>query len=540
LIGGGKEVVAIELRFPGGRFHATPWGRHVNEGAVEWPPSPWRLLRALVATWHRKRPQIPAEVMRGLVRSLTAPPEFHLPPATIAHTRHYLARYKPGESDMVFDTFLRVSPQEPVVICWRDLYLPEEQAEALAAFLTDLGYFGRAESWVEACLNQSWEGQSNCSPAEGQAASGERVGVLCVQAEEECAAWRAEEAEKALEGLLAEKRAAAEAKSKDPAKVKLSDKDREKAVAHLPEDLLAALHAETTDLRKEGWNSPPGSVMIPYYLPPRAFERQRHFPRKVSSQRRTVARYALAGAVRPRLTEAIYLGENMRQALMSHSEAAPVFAGKDAGGAPLQGHQHAFFLPADDDDDGRLDHVTVYCREGFDSDAQKALASVSKLWQSGNRPDLQLVLIGLGEPEAYGGHDVVAGQTPQLARSRVWVSRTPFFLSRHPKRRKDGSPKLREDGTWVDDPEDQLRRALRQQGYPEPVAVERLDHVLVAGKPVRWLSFAWERRDKEEAPAMPSGFGFRLEFPEPVEGPLAVGYACHFGLGQFVAEEEVG
>ncbi len=41
-------MIVLELRFPAGRFHATPWGRHVNEGAVEWPPSPWRLMRALI------------------------------------------------------------------------------------------------------------------------------------------------------------------------------------------------------------------------------------------------------------------------------------------------------------------------------------------------------------------------------------------------------------------------------------------------------------------------------------------------------------
>ena len=39
----------LQLRFPGGRYHATPWGHHVNEGLIEWPPSPWRLLRALIA-----------------------------------------------------------------------------------------------------------------------------------------------------------------------------------------------------------------------------------------------------------------------------------------------------------------------------------------------------------------------------------------------------------------------------------------------------------------------------------------------------------
>ena len=39
-------MLLIEIHSPAGRFHATPWGRHVNEGAVEWPPSPWRFLRA--------------------------------------------------------------------------------------------------------------------------------------------------------------------------------------------------------------------------------------------------------------------------------------------------------------------------------------------------------------------------------------------------------------------------------------------------------------------------------------------------------------
>ncbi|MHC1769940.1 MAG: hypothetical protein AB9869_37600 [Verrucomicrobiia bacterium] len=33
-------------------LHATPWGRHVTEGAVEWLPSAWRILRAPVATWY--------------------------------------------------------------------------------------------------------------------------------------------------------------------------------------------------------------------------------------------------------------------------------------------------------------------------------------------------------------------------------------------------------------------------------------------------------------------------------------------------------
>src|SRR5699024_5568337 len=48
-------MIFIRLDFPaGGRWHATAWGSHVNEGVPEWPPCPWRICRALLAAWHWK------------------------------------------------------------------------------------------------------------------------------------------------------------------------------------------------------------------------------------------------------------------------------------------------------------------------------------------------------------------------------------------------------------------------------------------------------------------------------------------------------
>src|SRR5438093_9632692 len=88
-----KLTTVLELRFPTGRFHATPWGRHVNEGAVEWPPSPWRLLRALIATWHLKNKSnsVTEPTLRALVAKLAgAIPTYQLPRATAGHTRHYM------------------------------------------------------------------------------------------------------------------------------------------------------------------------------------------------------------------------------------------------------------------------------------------------------------------------------------------------------------------------------------------------------------------------------------------------------------------
>ena len=93
-------MIAISLRFLTGRFHATPWGHHVNEGVVEWPPSPWRLLRALVATFYRARPD-------GVTEGATAPHSGHpccatsiLPPASY-NSAHTPLRYGKPEREVL-------------------------------------------------------------------------------------------------------------------------------------------------------------------------------------------------------------------------------------------------------------------------------------------------------------------------------------------------------------------------------------------------------------------------------------------------------
>src|SRR4051812_35490199 len=101
-------MTVLAYRFLAGRYHATPWGAHVNEGLVEWPPSPFRVLRALVATgfsrlgWTR---------IEGAARELfdllaSAPPSYSLPDGSASHTRHYMPSFK-GNTTKVIDAFLR-------------------------------------------------------------------------------------------------------------------------------------------------------------------------------------------------------------------------------------------------------------------------------------------------------------------------------------------------------------------------------------------------------------------------------------------------
>src|SRR6516162_5337489 len=145
----------IDLYFPASRLHATPWGRHVNEGAVEWPPSPWRILRALIATWHLKnRDAFDYDSLSSLVTALAEKlPRYCLPSASLGHTRHYMP-YLEGskaKTTKVFDTFVHVAAGYPMRIFW-DVALTPEQKGALRLLLQSLSYFGRAESLVEARL----------------------------------------------------------------------------------------------------------------------------------------------------------------------------------------------------------------------------------------------------------------------------------------------------------------------------------------------------------------------------------------------------
>lgn len=178
-------MIAISLRFLAGRYHATPWGRHVNEGAVEWPPSPWRILRALVAVWKRTLPELSQSQVEPILRVLAEPPEFVLPPASTGHTRHFMPWFKKGPDDrtLVFDTFVAVSRSAPLVVRWPTVSLGSDQRRVLARLLDNLNTFGRSESWCEAELADDAKNSGGyiCSALQGDLAPGhEIVRLLCV------------------------------------------------------------------------------------------------------------------------------------------------------------------------------------------------------------------------------------------------------------------------------------------------------------------------------------------------------------------------
>lgn len=235
-----------------------------------------------------------------------------------------------------------------------------------------------------------------------------------------------------------------------------------------------------------------------------------------------VARYALDGAALPSVTWTVWLAEALREAIQSRygrlaaGEASPVFSGHGTAGRRLQGHGHARYLPVDEDGDGRLDHLTVVSVWGFTAQEQRSLLAVDHIRVGPERKAIRLRPLGVMGLESLRRE---SGPGAALFGAHLeWESVTPFLLSRHPKRHSDGS-------------EDQLRREAALAGMPAIASVQSTKRPCGARGPP-WASFRHARR-RGPMPATPLAFGFRIRFVQPVSGPLALGYASHFGLGLF-------
>ncbi len=517
-------MTILEFRFPAGRYHATPWYHHVNEGFVEWPPAPWRLLRALVAMWHYRVPSAPRSDLLALLERLSRPPSYVLPSTSWGHARHYMpVSGKQDDRTLVFDSFLSIDPNDPLYVVWPELELTPDEEDLLDRLVSSLPYLGRAESWVRARLvRESLALEPNAVPAGAASAPpGGRLQRLLVA--KSAAAYRAW-------------RDLRERSRQNPGKKKRKGK-KDKMPFVLPEDLLGCLELSTADLRNAGWSLPPGAEWRDYVVSEKElrWSRDRSIAEVAPQvgERPTVAIFGLAGDtegadVRPLVIHGLGLAETFRKTLMAYSKdesdrPSPIFSGKDEEGRPLEGHRHAFILPSDEDGDGRIDCVVVYCREGFGDRETKALAAVRKLWQSKGLPDLFPLLIGLGAAQDYASDGLVwrPGRSRLLAEATEWTSATPYIPTRHPK--KNGK----------DSPEEQVVRDLRLMGFPEPRSVERV-RFLDRGRSrrVRWLEFATQREGGGSRGSR-FGFGFRIRFAEPVRGPIALGYGAHFGLGLF-------
>lgn len=528
------------LRFPTGRYHATPWGHHVNEGLVEWPPSPWRLLRALIACGYATQGWTePPPEGRALVEALAGTlPEYRLPPASLAHSRHYmpLGVFDKGreKTTLVFDAWATVG-DGVLAVRWRCSVDPQA-GDLFATLARNLGYLGRSESWVEGCsvgddLALPMGGEALPHDATlGQRQGSEQISLMAAVSPQAYTRWRQSAVEAAL------------AAYPPPSRVKKPSarlvRERAQAEAPYPSDLLACLQRDTAWWKGHRWGQPPGSQRVLYSRrrdaltvgPPNP-------PVRVSPARLPMVLLALttssgSQSALPLRTRALPQGELLHHALVRRAAEGsridcPELTGRDRTGHPLKGHRHAHILSLDLDGDKRLDHVLVYAPMGLGETAQAALRTLKRTFTKGGVGELRLALAGGGtiddlrrlpDPFARSINSVLAPATG----ATVWQSVTPFVPPRYCKPR--GANTL----------QGQINAELTSRGLPNAVA-----EVLPWDEGNLDLRHAVRVRSRGGAPP-PSDVGLcvQLTFERSISGPLALGYGSHFGLGLFVASDQ--
>ena len=547
-------MFALVFHFPARRYHATPWGRNVNEADVAWPPEPWRLLRALIATWWRKgdHERWTEEHIARLIDALAASlPVYRLPEGAIhAHTRHYMpigAIDKGRErTTLIFDAFVYVPDGAVMVVAWPDVALEPELFELASDLADALGYLGRAESWTECEALSSWNDTPNCGPVEA-GFSGDPMRLLAPHTPASYAAERKRligNLERQIREEASKPLTEREIKGRISKRVRSSKSNADT----LPDRLVDALILDTADYQDRGWTHPPAAREVVYA---RASETVPRVVPTVKVQRSrsrrgrdvpTVARFLLAGRPRPRVEDTVKLGELMRLAALSQfgwqvdeatgrriPKAPWQISGRGSDGRPLKDplHPHAFWLPEDADEDGFIDHLSVFIASGIDDAIQARLDRITRLWvapkqqaeDAGTEPasakEWRLALEGFGRPSDF------AGGARIFAASTQWRSVTPFLATGHLKAAGYRGEAL---------------RLLKRRGFDtDGIEVVPLREISVGSTPRRAIHFHRFRSRGREAQPDAGGALLRITFPSPIEGPLAIGYGSHFGLGLFVS-----
>jgi CRISPR-associated protein Csb2 len=471
----------IAIRFPLGRYHATPWDRSVNEGAVEWPPSPWRLLRALVATWYTRWPDLPAPVLDGLLDALGDPPSYLTPRARPGHTRHYLPDLdhrtgEAGRTDLTLDPYLSISRDGELLVRW-EADLDPDQRQVLAKLTELLPYLGRADSVCEARLLDDDRVPDDSWWRPG--ADGDRTARLLSPAR--------------------------------PVR-------------------RTVLEMSTVQVRKSRRTVPPETIWVSYASDPKAEPQPtaRHRVEAVEA-----IRFFVAGRVPLKSAQGILLADEVHRRAGDRLAAAglpderrQVILG--SRGAATD-HEHAHWIPIADES-GRGASVlalVLWVPGGLQSEEVASIVTLREV--SGRRG-------GRGDAEGYEvrGFPPVellfqaAGPIEQVAPelcgpARRWRSRTPYLPVRHRKR---------------ESLDEYVSADVRTElGYRErpPAVVTRVDPA--DGLPDRWAREFRRYRLTERMDKSRLGLGLGLGFAEEVAGPLLLGQLSHFGYGIFVPDQ---
>lgn len=503
-------MVKLRLAFPWGRYYAHPWGQNpARITEAEWPPSPWRLLRALAAAWFQANPgSEPSPELILMLETLGRElPTFLLPRVSFSRAIHYQPNYgATSKSDTALAKYKRVQHENhfaavggDVLIRWQLNGVKEADAHLVRATLDDVvgrvTYFGRAESICEVeVIESGGEVGHIAQPVVHAGKPGKRIGpiyrdVFCPNPNDFHAS--------------------------DLWKRRSDDSSAGVAQKHLAQTLIDAPQP-----------LPDGAAWYSYQMPEgwphRWIIRHAQPIKRKESSRRIVAHYlefSLQCRIPVPTKFTVSIAELFRDAaIRNHSQTSFALSGRDAPQGLEKGHHHAFYLPVPDASRQYLSLLRVWCPYGFTQTEVNALMAVDCLRWAGGRFPVRPVLIQLQR------------NRPPLQPSRAWRSVTPFVPPRYWYKKKFRDGQAQE----ADSPENQLLFCFRVNGTDFPTTLIRRVEVANTGWDVCRVHLHEQVAASQSEPTHRIGLSLEALFPEPIVLPLpSYGHSAHFGLGQF-------
>jgi len=611
--------LCISIRFLTGRAHLHHWHAHHSDGKVDWPPSPWRLLRTLVAaagTGLTSLPEpldetisddlapddaLPVSRLGKLLAALAAPPKIWLPRTSGGHTRQFLPMKNKLSGSAVFDSFSTVSKETPIIFEWPDVNFTNEDERFidLQTLLRRVTYFGRTESWCEGTAHLEFPpsiqvGQSHwcCVGLEReQKPEGREQVDFTIERKlapeyppnatlrEQVIAIFPNCDFKIFESKTDERTGKQTGKWIKPNVTKLAEFKNHLAQEPEGVSLLRCLLRSSGEDIKDGLERPVGSRWLRYTVPRAINQVPNSRPQRsvrLAEPRITLFRFALNTAtvhraVLPRVTDTLLFADKFRAAALAwhghldSGEHPRNFCGREKDGTKqgrIKGHGHAFFWPSDENNDGFIEHMSVYCPDGFLVSEADALRRLLRIRQRGGRPDLLVTPVFLGDATDFG---------PWKGNATVFVSATPYFC---PVNLAHG----RKSGGKVRSIKREILRSLQLTGVVRNEAEIVNIHELIFAAATENVPPTWTRNDlcgaryrnawlkPPDEPFIPGTLGglqlnggsrqlralefcrrrrshvietsgrmFRIEFTTSRSSqPFALGHSGHFGLGLFM------
>jgi CRISPR-associated protein Csb2 len=494
-----SDATIIEVQLLSGRYHAHVWGEsQFGMAGPEWPPSPWRLLRALAAAWFCTHPRASLESNRGrLLETLgrAGSPELWLPRTSFQELRYYQP-VRLGASDRVLHHDHFAVP-EGGRFCFRfAVGLDDDQCALLDSLLARIRYFGRSESRVLV----------RRIAADGDVPHG----VYRVLARNH-AESRPDIIYRRVLGTTIDFRAMHLWSAQDG--------EQEGTAGGHPPHLVDALLSKKRPL-------PLGAQWIEYAVPAQALvhEIRPHapVPEAVAAIQVAEIRFRLSRRIPIPLRQLVAVARAFREAAVhSHRRISPAYhsrtlTGRESDDTVARGNDHAYYLPRLRITEPTIDELVVRIPTTTLTRAEvDAMLSVHRI-RTGDGKYAITVVAEKVEP-------LIDPPTP----AKRWRSTTPFLP---PLRHRRGR-----DRTSV---EEQAARCAERCCGRRPIRVDRVAGPGTAGSTTSLLAHEYgpnnqNRRGRSWRLTRRAGSWLELTFDEPVTLDVSIGADAHFGAGQF-------